>query len=802
MNGAALLRASLGRGARPRRRAVWLAGFAVLALHCATASVAWAADPGAAVAQVADYGIPLATVPDGQNERMLVESDQLVYDYDNERVSAVGNVRIYYGGYTLEAENVTYDERSGRLIASGRAKLTDPSGVTARSEYIDITDDFRDGFVRSLQVDTPQRTHFVAERADRRAGETTTFINGEYTACEPCRDRPEKPPLWNVKAAKIIVDHKAQMVYFTNARIEFFGMPVAWLPYFATADPAVKRKSGVLAPTGGYTDKLGAYGSLPYYWAIAPNRDLTLTPTVFGRQGLLGEVEWRHRLRNGQYTIQIAGIRQRDKDAFRPGSPSYRDLRGGIHTAGEFYINRDWTLGWDGTLSSDRNFTRDYRTLNNDTSETISTVHLTGLNGRNFFEARASYFQILTDQTAPGLDDPPQYDQGRQAIVVPVVDYERIADVSPLGGELSLTSNLTTLTRNEDDPFMVGATTYTHGVPGTAMRLTKEIAWQRQVVGPMGQVIAPFASVRGDAFFLDLGSTSATAAATLTTDATAFRAMPAVGVDWSLPVLVAAGESTHIITPRAQLIARPDEMAAGTLPNNDAQSLVFDVTNLFDHDKFSGFDRVEGGTRLNLGVEYNGSFASGGRVEGTFGRSIQLAGTNSYATGDIADVGAFSGLETKFSDYVAGVSVESARGPRIAARGRFDNSTFDINRAEVEATAALGAVTASTAYLYLRINPNSNVDGPASVVRNAASVNLAPNWRAFGSFTYDITESAVAGDSFGIAFDNECLTFSVAYSATRESYTDLAPSRWLNFRLQLRTFGEGTLSTNLSRNTH
>ena len=58
---------------------------------------------------------------------MLLEADQLVYDYDVEVVSAVGNVKVYYSGYTLEADRLTYDQRTGRLIATGRPeRLTRP----------------------------------------------------------------------------------------------------------------------------------------------------------------------------------------------------------------------------------------------------------------------------------------------------------------------------------------------------------------------------------------------------------------------------------------------------------------------------------------------------------------------------------------------------------------------------------------------------------------------------------------------------------------------------------------------------
>jgi LPS-assembly protein len=742
-------------------------------------------------------------------ERMLVESDQLVYDYDHNAVSAVGNVKIYYGGYTLEAEKVTYNKSSGRLFAQGHVKLVDPTGSQIYSDYIDITDDFRDGFVQSLRVDSADHTHFGAASAER-GDDKTTFADGSYTACEPCKQHPEKPPLWNVKAAKIVYDQKEHMVYFTNAKFEFMGLPVAWVPYFAVADPTVKRKSGFLAPNFGYAEKLGFYGSLPYYWAIAPNMDVTFTPTYLTRQGFLGQVEFRHRLSNGEYAVRIAGVSQSDPNAFDLNSPGRRDLRGGINTTGEFYLNQDWTLGWNATLLSDRTFTRDYGVLNDDTSDTISTIHLTGIRDRNYFEARASYYQILTNQAGMSTDEAARYNQDRQPIVGEI-DSKKYADNPVFGGELSVTTNATALHRGEDDPFTYNglAPDYFSGTAGNYFRVTKQVDWQRRFIGPMGQVITPFAYLRGDAFYLD-GQTTAATTAGLTSDSTAFRVMPAVGVDWSLPILVQTPHSTSIIEPRAQLIVRPDEMDAGVLPNNDAQSLVFDASNLFDHDKFSGYDRVEGGTRLNLGVHYNGSFDNGAVVDATFGQSFHLAGTNPYATTDIAGVGGtvgglsngLTGLESDQSDYVGGVALDTGLGPRITASGRFDNADFALNRGEIAATAALGPVSASTSYLYLRNNPYSSTLAPASVVRGAASLNLTENWRAFGTMIYDINGGTIAGNSLGLAFDNDCLTFSVAYNETRAGYSDLTPGSWVTFRLQLRTLGDSSVQTNLSSSSN
>ena len=798
MSGAAARVAEGGSTGRSFGRGLMRAVLAAMMLAFALPSVGFAAVSNPLMQK------PTAVAP---GERMLVESDQLVYDYDKNTVSAVGNVKIYYGGYTLEAEKVTYNKTSGRLFAFGHVKLVDPTGTAVYSDYIDITDDFRDGFVQSLRVDSAAHTHFGATKAER-AGDETTFTDGSYTACEPCKKHPDKPPLWDVKAEKIVLNQKEHMIYFTNAKLEFMGVPMAWMPYFAVPDPSVKRKSGILAPSIGYSEALGFFGTVPYYWAIAPNMDVTFSPTYLSRQGFLGAVEFRHRLTNGQYAVRMAGISQNDPRAFA-GGPGDRTLRGAINTSGSLQVAPDWTLGWNGTLMSDKTFLSDYGALTSGISASPSTIHLTGIRDRNYFEARASYYKVVTSSSDV------RYHQSRQAVELPEIDSKKYADHPLFGGELSFTTNVSSLTRGEDDWFhyfdttansgnyVLGGTNYNLGPSGTYVRASEQVDWKRRFIGPMGQVITPFTYLRGDAFYLN-GQTSNAMTAGLTSDSSAYRVMPAVGVDWRLPILAQTAHSTSIIEPRAQLVVRPDEPMIGKLPNNDAQSLVFGVSNLFSPDKFSGFDRVEGGTRLNLGVHAYSTFDNGASVDATFGQSFQLAGTNSFGTTDIAGVGGKStgydltGLASTQSDYVAGATVNTGLGPRLSANGRFDHKDFAVNRAEIEATSALGPVSASASYLYLRHNPYSSGLTSASIVRGAGSVNLSDNWRAFGTLIYDVNNTTLAGDSFGLAYDNECLTLSVAYSETRAGYTDVTPSQWLTFRLQLRTLGDSVMQSNLT----
>ena len=129
-----------------------------------------------------------------------------------------------------------------------------------------------------------------------------------------------------------------------------------------------------------------------------------------------------------------------------------------------------------------------------------------------------------------------------------------------------------------------------------------------------------------------------------TGDSTVGRVMPAVGLEYRYPFISVQSWGTQTIEPIAQLIVRPNETAIGKLPNEDAQSLMFDDSNLFSVNKFSGWDRVEGGTRLNAGVQYTAQFNRAGFVNVLFGQSYHLFGQNSFAVADTVNTGLSSGL--------------------------------------------------------------------------------------------------------------------------------------------------------------
>lgn len=781
----------------------------------ALAALLAASAPWVSPAAAQDVSLPQGS-PDAD---LLLEADTIIYDNDRNTVTAVGGVQIEYDGNRLVAQRITYDRATGRLIASGNVEIVDRQGNRFYSDEFDVTDDFRDAFVRTLRVETPDKTYFAADSAERRDGTVTTFNHGVYTACAPCEDRPDKPPTWRVKAQKIIWNGQTKTVRFENARFEMFGMPLAFLPVFEIADPTVRQKTGFLLPSYRNTNELGHGVRVPFYWALSPTYDITFKPMWYSRQGFLGEAEWRQRFNSGEYSITVAGIKQQSPEAFYRNAAEAairsdnETWRGMIGTKGRFEINPRWTFGWDVLAQTDKNFARTYAVQGFNEIRRTEEIYLTGLNDRNYFDLR---FQKFTVQEALRDRDrntglPTDARNVRQPWLLPSFDYSYTPSQDVAGGELSIDVNVQGIRRQVADSrnfaSVGGQQTVIPGLAGNSGRVTAEAEWKRAVVAPGGLVLTPMLHARADAVGVDLQGASGTAIANYVANnpgttadlrSSYQRAMATAGLEARWPVLFTSAGSTHVVEPVGQLLVRPNEPHGRTLgiPNEDAQSLVFDASSLFERDKFSGYDRIEGGTRANLGVRYSGAFTNGWSTHGLFGQSFHLAGVNPYASPDLVHAGAFSGLETDRSDYVGSFGLLSPIGVSLAAGARFDKDTFEVQRTDVSAGFSSEPVSASAVYSFIEPQPDYGYTTTRHEVRGSASVTVAENWRVFGSGSYDFTNNLMTRKGIGFAYDDECFSYEMTW-AQNTSPVNRNSSQTLGFRVALRTIGDFGTSTGL-----
>lgn len=721
-----------------------------------------------------------------KSQPLYLQGDELVYDTGGNKVIARGNVEIFYNNYILTADQVVYDQSANTLTAVGNVVLKEPNGNIVRADRYTLTDDFRDGFVSQLSVVASDDTRIAAESAQRRAGNTTVFTNGRFT---PCKSSDGMPPLWCLSAATVIHDQQAATITYQDARFELFGVPILYTPYFEHADPSVKRKSGFLMPQPSISETLGYSTTIPYYFALAPNYDFTFYPMYTSRQGILWQGEWRHRTENGQYYIKGTGI---DQDAGTlPSSivnrEQYDGWRGSLDTKGLFNIGSWWKFGWDVTTETDDEFRRFYKLDNILLTDRVNKIFFNGMSDRNFFQIAAYEFTDL-GYTTPDTSETKQY-------AYPILDYNYVFADPILGGELTWTTNALALSSNQD-PTSFAPLADTNQQMN---RVVTELNWRRRLTDPIGITYTPFAQLRADAYQISNYFDPYDNTAPLQETSFA-RGLAAGGVTIAYPWVANAAGGSHVIEPIGQIIARQASIRQDGLPNEDAQSLVFDDTNLFELTKFSGYDRIEVGTRANVGLQYTFQSNNGGYARLLAGESYQLAGDNAYANPsyDVNGNPVFSsdsGLQNSRSDYVLGAYVSPWNFMQLISQSRFDQSSFNLARLDAGGQLNLGPLTMNAIYAYLNTDPTNGINTSQSDVYGSISLRLTDRWTVAAAMRYDIDADELASDMFQIRYADECFVLTATYTDNYYVNPNLVDGQTLMLRFELKHLGEFGYST-------
>jgi LPS-assembly protein len=721
----------------------------------------------AAEARMSDAPEFIAPVdkPVPKGTRVNVVADKLHYDGRSEVATATGTVQLTYGPYVLTATRVVYDMKSGTFSANGSIVLKEPNGNVLEADYAELEDTFKEGFARHVRALLTNDVTITAQYARRFENGITIYERASYTACVDCVS-DGGTPAWQIVAREAKHDLQERTIYYRDARLEFGGVPVFWTPYLAYPDPTVRRRTGFLLPSF-YSGHAGFGVTTPFFWDIAPNMDLTFRPMWTTQQGVLADVEWRHRLSSGIYSARVYGIYELDdtdnEDVSRPWRMAGR-------TIGEFEINDDWQWGWDATAVSDRDFLDDYDI--DDRDMLASNIYATGLSDRNYTKAQVIGWQTLSD-----ADDPEQ-----MPVALPFIQGDYVVAPEVLGGELSFRINAYSLGRQEsvdepDDGIVLG-TYQTHGMAAAE--------WKRQMVSGMGLVMTPFAQIRSDVFF------SENVPGAEEQEEPDLYLTPTAGFDMRMPFIADHGPVQSVLTPVFQMIAAPSEQRDDDNANEDAITLNFDTTSLFLSDRFTGYDRREGGVRANAGVSYTLLGENGTFVRMSLGESFHIAGENSFVAG--------SGLDGTSSDLVGAVALQFNEHATLGYQARVEE---DLSRINVqEATLGLTFDQFSGSLSYADIGKAADYGRPddARQIWADGTYHIDEVWSVFGGVRYDLEESEVMEQTIGAAFECDCMKAEIQYTMSRDDEfgddNDGTDHR-LELGIELRTIGAVTGGFNL-----
>ncbi|MBV8650794.1 MAG: LPS-assembly protein LptD, partial [Alphaproteobacteria bacterium] len=283
---------------------------------------------------------------------ILFSADEMQTDEDLGLVVAKGHVQITQDGRTLLADTVTYNRRSDTITASGHVSLQEPTGEVLFADFMELRQHFSEAFFTEIRVLLTDRSRLAANTGRRTGGERLELRRGVYSPCDLCSSDPNHPPLWQIEAEKIVHDQESHIIEYRDATIEIGGVPVLYSPYLSHPDPTVKRQSGLLAPTFGSSSTLGLHATIPYFWALEPDKDITFNPIFTTSQGVVGEADYRQRFSDGAMSLSGSLNNGKSPDS---GNPT---VRGHIALLGNWDLDENWRTGFDIERASDQTYER------------------------------------------------------------------------------------------------------------------------------------------------------------------------------------------------------------------------------------------------------------------------------------------------------------------------------------------------------------------------------------------------------------------------------------------------------------
>lgn len=697
-----------------------------------------------------------------------VEANNLVFAGATGIITATGNVVLTQSGYTVTGQNLVYNRRTNDVRFTGAVTIRDPSGNLMETQDLQVTGGMKQAFINSLTITTYDGARITADSVDYDSAVQTLLEQATYAPCGECIDDKGRRIGWSMSAARITYNREDGSLYLDQPSLALLGIPVAWLPFLWLPDTSESALSKVPRPTVSYSDKTGVaagFSITPYSsrWS-----DIILTPTLMSRQGLLLGAEWVQRFETGSFQIKASGLYQFDPSAFS-FPDAQREWRGAVQTSGSFTPVADWTVGWSYTAFTDAAYLVDYDLTRAKSS--VNEVYATHLTDDTFFDVRLQQFNLLGN-VLPET-------QGRQGAAVPAVRFEHVEELAPGLGRIEISGRLLGVNRERDATTTINGVPYNFGYAGNKQHASFQAGWQTQWIGGGGFVATPYLGGRADVAYYDGTSPDLPGATTL------WSATPIAAMDVRFPMAANDGSTVHLVEPIGQLVYRGSDTTAVGITNDDAQSFVFDDTNLFSYNRFSGGDRQETGLRANIGGRYQANFVDGSYLELIAGQSFQLAGANAFASADPALTGLGAGLGTDASYAVLGAYGSFAPGLRVGGKLQIDTETPSVARAVLGASFSSEGYSAALDYNFIAANTAAGVLADQHEIGARLAVPVADYWTLKGSAYWDVAANTWLQLGGGVQYDDGYLVIGADASRTGPTHATPNDTRFTaTFRLK------------------
>ncbi len=670
-------------------------------------------------------------------------ADELQSESKTNLVTASGNVEIIREDLTLRADKVSYDKNNDHISAQGNVILVEKNGNVVFADKINLKEHMQDADVENIKVVLLDKTRMAAQSFHKKADNRKVLRKAVYTPCNVCRT---EAPLWQIKAGKVIHNPEDKNIEYQNAFLEIKDIPVLYTPYFSHPDPSVKHRSGFLFPRFMSNNYLGASIQPQYFWDISPQENMIFNPILSTEKGIVYSGIFNKYFYRGELNASGMFLQDRDDD---------NKNRGNLFLYGRYELNDYWVADTDINYASDHNYLKDMSLPKKDDSWLTSRLRFQAFDYRNYASVESYYYDMLSYNLQ----------KSNRPYVLPIMGYENYSAPDRYGAYTKTVLNAASVYHKEDD---------------STQRLTMINSWNLPYTSPYGEKYKLSASLKSDLYYIDRYLNPENEVYSGTTA----RIIPQIGLEWRLPFIKNTTNTSQILEPIIVAAVAPNQdNQPDKIPNEDSQDIELTDVNIFDLDRYSGYDRNDTGSRVSYGLNWSAYDKKWGRT------AFLLAQTYEFNQED--NLLNQANETSHLSDYIGRVYASPSNYFNMNYRFKIDKDDFKVNYSELSASAGSDVLRLYTSYIFFPEADNTSLldSSRRQEIYLSLQSKITRNWSAQIFTREDLVNKKAISHGGGITYEDECAKFS--FSAEKEYSEDPSADNDITFYFSffLKTLG-------------
>ena len=713
---------------------------------------------------------------DDQNNKVNLETNKLTYDRKKEKISSFGNTKIIIKEeYIVNTSDITLLRSENKIFSNQFTEMSDQNGnyyIAENFRYFINTKIFRG---KSLYISTKEKDKYYFDdgmvdlAAKEIAGkDLTSFFNKNYDdnneneprlkgnvglsdenkttvykgAFTTCKSRGDKCPPWVIEAREIEHDKNKKIVFYKDAWLKLYNVPVLYYPRFFHPDPTVDRQTGFLKPSASQSEILGSSLYLPYFYVLSESRDLTFKPRFFEDDKTILQTEYRSVTKNS-YTITDF--------SYASGHKSYldddKDSRSHFFAKSSLDLDIDKFENSSLSLNLEKTTNDTYLKLFKLESPLLYDRDLSATNSGLTFSANKEDLNLTTSISIHEKLNGSNSDRYEYTLpdfslskTIDTLDYPGFLTFDSSGSHNIFDTNKSETRLINDLNYQSDSTIFNSGVKNDYNILFKNL-------NSLGKNSSNYESSLGQEFLTTL----------------LFKS--------SLPMEKEGISYNDYLTPRAIIRYSPNDMSNKTNGG-------LDIGNVFATNRIGSSDTFEPGKSLTFGFEYNKQK----NVDQLKVLSAKLG--TIYRLNEEESLGSDNSMNKKQTDIVGNINLKPIDDNYLDYNFSMNNGLNTFNSHEV-------TLQTSVNNFITRWNYIENFVGNSEI----HSINFDANYEfdKFNSIGFNTNRNININfteyyDTY-YQYQNDCLTAKIAYNKSFYEDRDIKPSETLFFSLRIIPLG-------------